>query len=318
MLKQLKKKFVKSTIISIRKEEKHSDKPNMSSSIANSTKKLKNKPAGEQEKVRVLCLHGYRQNGDTFKSKIGSFRKHVSKYAEFVFITAPHQMVLHGSIESSANSDSTEDGSSDAKNRKNSDDNDGNDSDNQRSWWSNKNDGTFKGTNRSGPAFGFDESLRVVEEAWQQLGPFHGLLGFSQGASFVGLLCSLSIRGLTSIKPSFAIIAAGFRSGSLAHLNYYEETISIPSLHIYGEKDEIITTDMSELLATTFEDPKIVTHPGGHYFAASSSQKNIYIEFFQDRLVDYLENKELEKAQNDVTIFAKTSTNSHSSTDDSD
>lgn len=23
------------------------------------------------EKVRILCLHGYRQNGETFKSKIG-------------------------------------------------------------------------------------------------------------------------------------------------------------------------------------------------------------------------------------------------------
>lgn len=67
--------------------------------------------------------------------------------------------------------------------------------DTQRSWWSNKEDGSFKGTNKNGPAFGFDESLRLVEETWRNEGPFHGLLGFSQGACFVGLICNLSMRG---------------------------------------------------------------------------------------------------------------------------
>lgn len=42
------------------------------------------------DKMKILCLHGYRQNADSFKSKIGSFRKFVNKYAEFVFISAPH------------------------------------------------------------------------------------------------------------------------------------------------------------------------------------------------------------------------------------
>lgn len=111
-------------------------------------------------------------------------------------------------------------------------------------------------------------------------------------------------------------MAAGFRSGSLAHLNYYEETINIPSLHIYGENDAIIASDLSELLAATFEEPKIVTHPGGHFFAASASQKNIYIDFFRNRLVEYLESKELEQADNTATIVGP-ATNA-SASDDSD
>lgn len=41
-------------------------------------------------KLRLLALHGYRQNGDTFKAKIGSFRKIVTKYANIIFLTAPH------------------------------------------------------------------------------------------------------------------------------------------------------------------------------------------------------------------------------------
>lgn len=119
-----------------------------------------------KDKVRVLCLHGYRQNGDALKNKLGSFRKFVGRYVEFMFITAPHQVILPESGEDQAAE--------------------------QRSWWANKDDGTFKGTNKGGPAFGFQESLGLVEEAWEKQGPFQGLLGFSQGACFVGLICGLA------------------------------------------------------------------------------------------------------------------------------
>lgn len=132
------------------------------------------------------------------------------------------------------------------------------------------------------------------------------------------ITCFYFERLVTTIQPNFAIMAAGFRSGSLVHLNYYEEIISIPTLHIYGESDAIISPDMSESLANIFDDPKIVTHPGGHYFAASSSQKPTYIEFIQDRLVEYLEEKELAEPENESTIFVKPSANRQSSSDDSD
>ena len=41
--------------------------------------------------LRILCLHGYRQNGNMFREKTGSFRKLLRKHvAEFVFMDAPH------------------------------------------------------------------------------------------------------------------------------------------------------------------------------------------------------------------------------------
>lgn len=92
-------------------------------------------------------------------------------------------------------------------------------------------------------------------------------------------------------------MASGFRSGSLAHLNYYEETILLPSLHVMGLSDSIIPMKMSESLAACFEDPQIVQHSGGHYFAATSSQKDLYIDFFRDRLIEYLERKEQERSE---------------------
>ena len=37
-----------------------------------------------------MCIHGYRQNEKMFREKTGAFRKIVGKYADLVFITAPH------------------------------------------------------------------------------------------------------------------------------------------------------------------------------------------------------------------------------------
>jgi hypothetical protein len=69
----------------------------------------------------------------------------------------------------------------------------------QKSWWFNKDDGSFKGTNSNGPAFGFEESLKLVEEEWSK-GNYQGLLGFSQGACFVSLIASMSQRSCKFIN----------------------------------------------------------------------------------------------------------------------
>ncbi|XP_019541752.3 esterase AAEL000016 [Aedes albopictus] len=230
------------------------------------------KPVEPDSKLKILALHGYRQNGDGFKSKLGSLRKFINKYAELVFVTAPHIAPPLADADPGTEPDPT-----------------------QRSWWFNKDDGTFKGTNRNGPAIGFEESLKLVEKVWKDEG-CSGLLGFSQGACFVGLLCDLSARGMTSIKPEFAVLSSGFRSGSLVHLNFYETKVQIPSLHIYGEADEIIPKDLSMALADTFMDPQILTHPGGHFLPAQAAHKQTYVEFFRERLQFHLEAKEIENA----------------------
>lgn len=75
----------------------------------------------------------------------------------------------------------------------------------------------------------------------------------------------------------------------------------MPSLHVIGDTDEIIPASLSEALANVFEEPTIVHHAGGHYFAATSKQKPIYVDFFRNRLVEHLEKIELEKAD-EITL----------------
>ena len=46
-----------------------------------------------EKPLKVLCLHGYRQNDVSFRQKLGAFRKFLGKFVEFTFITAPHHVL---------------------------------------------------------------------------------------------------------------------------------------------------------------------------------------------------------------------------------
>lgn len=69
---------------------------------------------------------------------------------------------------------------------------------------------------------------------------------------------------------------------------------------------------MSIELASTFKNKVIVSHDGGHFFPATVAQKQNYLHFFQDRLIEYLEAKELMNIaqQNIIELETKVSSDS--------
>jgi Serine hydrolase (FSH1) len=93
------------------------------------------------------------------------------------------------------------------------------------------------------------------------------------------------------------MIIAGFPSGSLVHKNYYESKISIPSLHVFGLTDDIISHELSMKVQDAFDESSstCITHGGGHYFPATTNEKQTYIDFYKNQLISYLEEKELKK-----------------------
>ncbi|KAG8233020.1 hypothetical protein J437_LFUL013689 [Ladona fulva] len=210
--------------------------------------------------LRILCLHGYRQNATYFKEKLGGFRKLIKKTAELVFVSAP--------LEVSQNDFRNESGTVV----------DG------RGWWFSREDNYFRALDPSDFCYGFEESLKVVEKVFAEEGPFDGILGFSQGAAFAAILCSMQQKGELSFQFQFAVIVAGFKSLCTPHGKYYADIIRLPSLHVFGETDGIIGTESSEDLLKAFENPVVIKHPGGHYMPASSQQKPYYIEFLTERL----------------------------------
>ncbi|CAK9795366.1 Esterase AGAP003155 [Anthophora quadrimaculata] len=209
-------------------------------------------------KLRILAIHGYAQSDIIFKTKLGSLRKGFKKQVDFVFLRAPHKVPMKINFEI----DETEEG---------------------YGWWFNTEDHIFKAIVPSNLAAGFENSLTLVEKTFQECGPFDGILGFSQGAAFVTLLCSMQQKNLLQIKFDFAIIISGFKSMCAPHAMYYDEKISIPSLHIYGKTDQIIPIEMTEELSEMFINKRSIIHEGGHYVP---SKKEYYKDFITEMLLN--------------------------------
>lgn len=149
-----------------------------------------------------------------------------------------------------------------------------------RGWWfSNPQEGTFNASEEASSCTGLEESLDLIADAFVKYSPIDGLLGFSQGAGLVGIICALKQRGDSRFPFDFAIMIAGFKSRATPHQSYYQEPIMVPSLHVLGETDRVIPAEMSRELASVFTEPVILTHPGGHFMPASSPQKKAYLEF---------------------------------------
>ncbi|XP_075445413.1 esterase OVCA2 [Ascaphus truei] len=216
--------------------------------------------AGRGPVLRLLALHGYRQNERSFREKTGALRKILRGRAEIVSFSAP-LLVPEPDTSSSG------EGSGPAQ-------------DEPRGWWfSNPHNNSFDAMEEVKNCAGLEESLQTVAKALCELGPFNGILGFSQGAALVAMLCALKQRGDTRFQFDFAVLVAGFKSRSSQHEEYYREPIAVPSLHVYGETDRVIPGNMSQDLASHFEKPVILTHAGGHFVPATSLQKKVYLEF---------------------------------------
>ena len=213
-------------------------------------------------KLHVLAIHGYAQSDITFKTKLGSLRKGFKKDVEFIFIRAPHQVPM----KSNFGVDETEEG---------------------YGWWFNTEDRVFKAVTPSNLSVGFEDSISLVERTFDEFGPFDGVLGFSQGAAFATILCSMQQRKLLRFEFDFAIIISGFKSLCMPHAMYYDEKITIPSLHVYGETDQVIPTEMAEEVSELFTNKMISKHEGGHYVP---SKKEFYKEFFTEMCLNKKKN----------------------------
>jgi len=211
-----------------------------------------------KSKLRILALHGYMQSDVIFSAKLGSLRKGFKKEIDFTFIRAPHKVPSNNESEKNAD-------------------------ENEYGWWFNTEDHVFKATVPSELCVGFDDSIALIEMIFSEQGPFDGILGFSQGAAFVSILCAMMKRKILQIEFNFAIMISGFKSLCAPHAKYYDEKIDVSSLHIYGENDQVIPTVMAEQVSCLFPNKKEIKHEGGHYVP---SKKDIYRDFIMEMLAN--------------------------------
>merc|ERR1719450_105077 len=205
-------------------------------------------------KLRVLCIHGYRQNAKTFREKLGSFRKLVGKFADLDFITAPHLIP----------SDLPEE-------------------QDQYGWWFSKSCRTFDAHEDTDCDLGFSESIKFIVDTIKKqndLGhPYDGIFSFSQGASIAAYLCVLQQMGQLDVSFKFCVLVAGFVSRTQDHkktfnamIDDHQTKVSIPTLHVFGDTDRVIEREMSEELLPYFDNVEILRHSGGHFVPATGEQ----------------------------------------------
>ena len=150
----------------------------------------------------------------------------------------------------------------------------------ERGWWFSKPERRYNALDKTDTCIGYSESLQMVKERFALDGPFDGILGFSQGAAFASLLCTLqNDPTVTGIDFKFAIVMAGFKSLVTPHSALYSNPINCPSFHSIGSTDAVIPTQSSEDLLDTFVDGVPYRHDGGHYIPSSPHLRTALVEF---------------------------------------
>eukprot|EP01135_Chromosphaera_perkinsii_P008748 Nk52_evm81s1444 gene=Nk52_evmTU81s1444 len=264
--------------------------------------------SGGRTKLKILCLHGFCQNGKIFRERTGAIRRALKGVAEFSFVDAPHEVDKRLILGAAAvegretEGDGTEGEEGMGK---------------ELGWWTR--------TPPTQHCSGVGQSLRELTAYWRENGPFDGVFGFSQGASMASLLCVLSLcrehgideetmieridylmsqvpeegervslsallssganrneANIEGIRVKLAMFVSGFEPRILEQRGFYqqEQFGDIGSLHVYGESDQQIPADMSKKLLEKFRDALSISHEGGHYMPANGAQRKLYKEFF--------------------------------------
>jgi dienelactone hydrolase len=116
---------------------------------------------------------------------------------------------------------------------------------------------------------GFDgwERTRDWATGLVSAGPrFDGIFGFSQGAALAGLLTAVQESGSAppEFRFGFAVMVGGFPSDLPKHAELFRRKLTTPSIHVIGRSDMIVPRRDSLRLASRFNDPLVLEHPGGH------------------------------------------------------
>ncbi|XP_068643681.1 uncharacterized protein [Aristolochia californica] len=173
----------------------------------------------EARKLRLLCLHGFRTSAEIMKKQIGKWPQSVLGKLDLVFVDAPFPAEGKSDVEGIFPPPYYE-------------------------WFQfNKEFTEYRN---------FDACIAYIEEQMIKLGPFDGLLGFSQG---------LALTRVPKLECLIIISGAKFANPTVAE-NAYSSPIHVPSLHFLGETDFL--KPYGKKLLESFVDPVVIYHPKGH------------------------------------------------------
>ncbi|KAI9220375.1 hypothetical protein BC828DRAFT_405873 [Blastocladiella britannica] len=216
--------------------------------------------------IRLLVLHGYRQNAHTMKRALAGLGKQFpGRGIDMVRVNSPTAYMPEATAGDVAGGHGTH-GATVARPH-------------QRAWWNpahNANGGMVYD--------GAAATLSYLRGVFRDLGPFDGIIGFSQGAVLAGILSERR----DEFPHDFAVLISGFpaRDPKYAPAGKLGNS-EVPSLHIYGKHDTHLGTSEvmkantfklaevyggkgvvigdADALTITASTTTVVEHPGGHF-----------------------------------------------------
>ncbi len=193
-------------------------------------------------RLKILALHGFRQNGDVFRSRTRKLRQALEDIAEFTYVTSPMQYSPQGDTRAATLAAFGEIPEYPM----------------QRVWWLSSEDNV--------DYEGFDASVAYLEAVFREQGPFDGVIGFAQGGTLAAVLAAMLPHPALALR--FTICISSFPSRARAHAKYVQPgSVALPSLHVLGLHDILVTPDRSIKLYEAFDpaSARLVKHGGGHF-----------------------------------------------------
>ncbi|EGG25155.1 DUF341 family protein [Cavenderia fasciculata] len=225
--------------------------------------------SGDKKRLRILCLHGYKQNANLFKSKTAVLRKSLDDIAEFVYVDAPHTI-------------------DEAKGT--------------ASWWRASGDGKeYRGWETT---LDYLKNIFIKKGPFDGIIGFSQGAILSSLISSISSLNQESdnyFTGYKEISIKFSLLFSGFQSRATVHQSLYPSNdnesnqgsyplskIATPSLHVWGKADELVSASNCESLSLQFSEPHIYIHEQGHLIPLSKKD----IEHYRNFLQQFLNNEE--------------------------
>lgn len=196
--------------------------------------------------MRVLCLHGLRQNKDILKKSFEKIiKKSLPEKITYDFIDSPFNFSTETDL---------------------------------KAWWQ----ATKENALTIDKYDTINESIAHISNTWNN-GTYDGFLGFSQGSVVVQILLYLQQNNKINLtnKPKFGILCSTSKISDTELLKLYENKLETPILIFHGEKDNLATKENAKILAQYFSDCEYYEHQGGHYVCDKNTSINKLIEFIK-------------------------------------
>jgi hypothetical protein len=266
--------------------------------------------SSQPSRLRVLCLHGFRQTAKQFSGRLAAFQKRLRKDVEFVFADGP---LLIPALGPAAQDDDTDHSFPRAD---------------RRAWFKSPVGAglVLDSTQWQTQTEGWERSILEVARVFATQGPFDGVLGFSQGGALALTLCAIQQTGDDCLPVAAASPAEDDQSETLARLIRQvrhqirfgfvmlfsamlpappplrrliaSAPLSLPSLHVFGSADRqtadgALCSDVvrafagreysldsgAAAAAAAAPGPWVVRHAAGHVVPSARVDTALYREF---------------------------------------